>query len=217
MADASPMPRPEPKLQQTPDPRADAPRIPPTAADAPSAPAMPTELVPSGATTSAPATAAGPSTSTSTTASAPAPHIYTKRNLPSHIHSIYPHGLITNEPRTAEQQAAFDVRKQDAMRKHSLAELQALYDAETAQLCKTLERDKEENDKVLHQIEVLTQQRELERRIYANLRGKREGKGKGGASGLGLDTVGDGAASEKGEVEGVARAEVESLVKMEVD
>jgi hypothetical protein len=141
----------------------------------------------------------------STPAPAPAPphspsqpKIYHKKNLPAYITSTYPHGLITNVPRSAKEQEAFDHRKSEVLRKFSLAQIQALYDEQAQKVNAMLAEDRRLNEDIEKKIEILTKQRDLERKLYLQMKGRRGGGKRSGGSAGGEDGEGGEAEGEEG-------------------
>ncbi|KAL8824122.1 MAG: hypothetical protein Q9191_005289, partial [Dirinaria sp. TL-2023a] len=99
------------------------------------------------------------------------PPTYPKRLLPPSLSSSCPHGLITNQPRTPSQQAAFENRKQEILQTMSDEEIEAKYQ-ETVQKVETALRGiKDGNERVDKQVEAKMKTRETERKVWPRLKG----------------------------------------------
>lgn len=98
-----------------------------------------------------------------------APELYPKRLLPPSLSSTYPHGLITNEPRTPSQQTLFENRKQEILRTMSDEEIEASY-RETVQHVEAVLREiKEGNEKIDQDVATKMKTRETERKAWARV------------------------------------------------
>lgn len=99
------------------------------------------------------------------------PPTHPKRLLPPSLSSSYPHGLISNQPRTPSQQAAFENRKQEILQTMSDEEIEAKYQ-ETVQKVETALRGiKDGNERVDKQVEAKMKTREMERKVWQRLKG----------------------------------------------
>ncbi|MCJ1228578.1 hypothetical protein MMC12_005239 [Toensbergia leucococca] len=114
------------------------------------------------------------------------PPNYPKRGLPPSLSSTYPHGLITGQPRTPTQQAAFSTRKAEILRTMSAEQMERAYWEVVGRIEGVLEEARRENEEVERDKVVLIKQREMERRIFWKALGRGEdGEGEGsGESGL---------------------------------
>ena len=63
------------------------------------------------------------------------------------------------------------------MRSFTLPQIQALHDEEVAKMQATIAADRQTNEEIGKQIQMLEKQRELERRIYWSLKGRGKGDG----------------------------------------
>ena len=101
---------------------------------------------------------------------ASSPKIYTKRLLPSSLSSAYPHGLITSQPRTTSQQAAFEARKAEILQTMSSEQIEERYQETAKKVENVLKEIEEGNERVDREIEAARKTRETERKAWANLK-----------------------------------------------
>ena len=98
------------------------------------------------------------------------PETCIKRLLPSSLSSAYPHGLITGQPRTTSQQAAFESRKAEILQTMSDEQIGERYQETAKRVGNVLKEIEEGNERVDREIEVARKTRETERKAWANLK-----------------------------------------------
>ncbi|KAG7007461.1 hypothetical protein G7Y79_00009g025700 [Physcia stellaris] len=100
----------------------------------------------------------------------PAERPYTKRLLPDSLSSPYPHGLITGEARTEEQQAALDVRKSEILSTMTNDQIELRYQATAKKVQDLLQEIKAGNEKIEKEVENAKKTREMERRAWLGMK-----------------------------------------------
>ena len=100
----------------------------------------------------------------------PVEDTYTKRLLPNTLSSPYPHGLITGEPRTTEQQAVLDARKAEILATMTVEQIQDSYQETVKQVQAALQEIKDGNDKIDKEIADAKKTRETERRAWLGMK-----------------------------------------------
>ncbi|KAL8854858.1 MAG: hypothetical protein Q9221_000364 [Calogaya cf. arnoldii] len=98
-----------------------------------------------------------------------------KRNLPSSLSSTYPHGLISGHPRIASQQASFDARKREILDTMTAEQVEKSYLEVTEKVKAVLEEEERKGREVDEKIEALKNQRDVERRVWERVKGKKVG------------------------------------------
>lgn len=98
-----------------------------------------------------------------------------KRGLPPTLSSTYPHGHISGHARTASQQRTFDVRKAEILRTMTAAQINTRYEEIVGKIQAVLEESRIAEEEIDREIERLKMEREMERRIWEKIRGKKEG------------------------------------------
>ncbi|KAL8787943.1 MAG: hypothetical protein Q9213_001970 [Squamulea squamosa] len=98
-----------------------------------------------------------------------------KRNLPSTLSSTYPHGLLSGRPRTASQQASFDARKREIVNTMTAEQIEKRYLEMTEKVKAVLEEDERKGREVDEKIEALKMERDVERRVWERVKGKKVG------------------------------------------
>ena len=98
------------------------------------------------------------------------PRTYPKRLLPSSLSSAYPHGLITSQPRTTSQQAAFESRKAEILQTMSDEQIEERYQETVKKVEIVLKEIEEGNERIDREIEAARKTRETERKAWANLK-----------------------------------------------
>ncbi|KAL8745551.1 MAG: hypothetical protein Q9190_002317 [Brigantiaea leucoxantha] len=98
-----------------------------------------------------------------------------KHLLPAILSSTYPHGLLSGHPRTPEQQKEFDTRKAEIRNTMTKKEMEKEYDETTSRIKELLEERDRQEEQVERRIESLRAEREVERRVWEKVRGKRVG------------------------------------------
>ncbi|KAL8773024.1 MAG: hypothetical protein Q9209_002044 [Squamulea sp. 1 TL-2023] len=100
---------------------------------------------------------------------------HSKRNLPSTLSSTYPHGLLSGHPRTASQQASFDARKREIINTMTAEQIEKRYLEVTEKVKEVLEEDERRGREVDEKIEALKMERDVERRVWERVKGKKVG------------------------------------------
>ncbi|KAL8863600.1 MAG: hypothetical protein Q9178_000281 [Gyalolechia marmorata] len=100
---------------------------------------------------------------------------YSKRNLPSTLSSTYPHGLLSGHPRTASQQAAFDAQKREIINSMTAEQIDKRYGEMTEKVKGLLEEEERKGREVDEKIEALKMERDVERRVWERVKGKKVG------------------------------------------
>ncbi|CAL8576393.1 hypothetical protein XPA_002279 [Xanthoria parietina] len=98
-----------------------------------------------------------------------------KRNLPSNLASTYPHGLLSGHPRTASQQASFDARKREIVNTMTAEQIEKSYLDVTEKVKGLLEEEERKGRDVDEKIEALKMERDVERRVWERVKGKKVG------------------------------------------
>ena len=98
------------------------------------------------------------------------PATHAKRLLPESLSSTFPHGLITGEPRTPAQLAAFESRKAEILRTLSDQQIEERYQETVKKVEATMREIEEGNEKVDREVEAAQKTRETERKAWANLK-----------------------------------------------
>ncbi|KAL8801510.1 MAG: hypothetical protein Q9182_004413 [Xanthomendoza sp. 2 TL-2023] len=98
-----------------------------------------------------------------------------KRNLPANLSSTYPHGLLSGHPRTPSEQASFDARKRDILNTMTAEQIEKKYLEVTEKVKEVLEEDERKGREVDEKIESLKMERDVERRVWERVRGKKVG------------------------------------------
>ena len=107
--------------------------------------------------------------------SPPVETTYTKRLLPDSLTSRFPHGLITGEPRSTEQQAALDTRKAEILASMTAEQIEESYQKTAKKIQDVLQDIKEGNNKVDKDIEDAKKTREMERRAWLGMKKAADG------------------------------------------
>lgn len=102
--------------------------------------------------------------------SPPAKRSYTKRLLPDSLSTPYPHGLITGEARTDEQQAALDARKSEILSTMTNEQIEQRYQATVRKVQDLLQEIKADNEKTDKEVEDAKKTREMERRAWLGMK-----------------------------------------------
>ena len=102
--------------------------------------------------------------------SPPSERAFTKRLLPESLSSPFPHGLITGEARSADQQAAFDARKSEILSTMTAKQIEERYLETAKKVQDLLEEIKDGNEKVDKQVEDAKKTREMERRAWLGMK-----------------------------------------------
>ncbi|KAL8920703.1 MAG: hypothetical protein Q9172_004388 [Xanthocarpia lactea] len=100
---------------------------------------------------------------------------HTKRNLPSTLSSTYPHGLLSGHPRTASQQASFDAQKREILNSMTAEQIEKRYGEMTEKVKGLLEEEERKGREVDEKIEALKMERDVERRVWERVKGKKVG------------------------------------------
>ena len=95
---------------------------------------------------------------------------YTKRLLPNSLSSPYPHGLITSEDRTDEQQAALDARKSDILSTMTNEQIEQRYQATAKKVQHLLQEINAGNERIDKEVEDAKKTREMERRAWLGMK-----------------------------------------------
>ena len=98
-----------------------------------------------------------------------------KRNLPSTLSSTYPHGLLSGHPRTASQQASFDAHKREILNSMTAEQIEKRYVEMTEKVKGLLEEEERKGREVDEKIEALKMERDVERRVWERVKGKKVG------------------------------------------
>lgn len=104
------------------------------------------------------------------TISPPVDRSYPKRLLPESLSSTLPHGLITGEARTAEQQAAFDARKSEILSTMTAEQIEEKYLETVRKVQDLLQEIKDGHEKVDKEVEDAKKTREMERRAWLGMK-----------------------------------------------
>lgn len=106
---------------------------------------------------------------------------HAKRDLPQSLASTYMHGHISGHPRSPAARRAFETRKRIILRSMTAEQIEAAYQETVQRITAVLEEDRKRNEEVDREVEKVTKQREMERRIFRKMRGVSEkGDGKDG-------------------------------------
>ena len=95
---------------------------------------------------------------------------YTKRLLPTSLFSNYPHGLITGQPRSPSQQAAFEARKAEILGSMSDDQIEERYQETAKKVEDAMKEIEEGNERLDREAERARKTRETERKAWANLK-----------------------------------------------
>ena len=104
---------------------------------------------------------------------------HSKRGLPQSLSSTYPHGHVSGLPRSAAQQRAFEGRKVTIMRTMKQPQIEIAYWEVVDKIKVILEEDRKKNEEIDRAMNILRQERELERRVFWKMmekNGKKSGK-----------------------------------------
>ena len=111
-----------------------------------------------------------------------APATYPKRGLPSFLSSTYPHGLISDRPRSSRDQEAFDYRKAAIIRTMTKEQIDEAYWETAGKINALIEDERKKNEEVEREMKKLDDQRQLERKLFHRQKEEktaRAGKGEG--------------------------------------
>lgn len=108
---------------------------------------------------------------------------FPKRNLPQSLASTYPHGHISGHARSPQAQRAFEARKNTILRTMNAEQIEAAYLETTNRINAILDEDRKRNEEIDREVENLTAQRELERKLFWRQKEEKAGKVRGGAAG----------------------------------
>ena len=106
---------------------------------------------------------------------------FTKRNLPPSLASTYLHGHISGHPRTHAAQRALERRRNAILRAMDRAQIAAAYDDATRRINALLDEDRRRHEELDREVEKLTAQRQLERKLFWRQKEAKAAKGKGGS------------------------------------
>ncbi|KAL8754974.1 MAG: hypothetical protein Q9184_004942 [Pyrenodesmia sp. 2 TL-2023] len=98
-----------------------------------------------------------------------------KRNLPISLASTYPHGHLGGHPRTPSQQRNFEARKAEILATMTAEQIEKRYVEVTEKVKAVLAEEERRRQDVEGKMEKLRKEREVERRVYEKVKGKREG------------------------------------------
>lgn len=99
-----------------------------------------------------------------------------KRDLPPSLASTYQHGHISGRPRSPGSQRAFEARKANILRTMTAEQIETAYQETVKKITAVLEEDRKKNEEIDREVEKLTKQREMERRIFKEDLGKKGAK-----------------------------------------
>ena len=99
-----------------------------------------------------------------------------KRDLPQSLASTYPHGHISGHPRSPTAQRAFETRKLNILRTMNAEQIEVAYQETVQKIKVVLDEDRKKNEEIDREIKKLTKQREMERKIYREVLGKKGSK-----------------------------------------
>ncbi|MCJ1474946.1 hypothetical protein MMC13_003606 [Lambiella insularis] len=94
-----------------------------------------------------------------------------KRDLPQSLASTYAHGHISGHPRSPAAQRAFEARKLSILRSMTAEQIEVAYQETVKKVTAVLEEDRKKKEEVDREVEKLTKQREMERRIFRKMKG----------------------------------------------
>lgn len=103
-----------------------------------------------------------------------AKRVWSKRGLPSSMQSTYEHGHISGHPRTTAQQKAFDQAKSRILRTMNAEQIETAYWETVSKVNTILEEDQKKKEEIQREIDKLTAQRDLERRIFKKQKEEKE-------------------------------------------
>ncbi|MCJ1480953.1 hypothetical protein MMC06_001109 [Schaereria dolodes] len=105
--------------------------------------------------------------------------VYIKRGLPPFLASTYPHGHISGHQRSPNAQRSFEARKASILRNMTASEIEIAYQDIVAKINAIIEEDRRRNEEVDREVEILSKQREMERKLFWKLvedSGRKAGK-----------------------------------------
>ena len=91
---------------------------------------------------------------------------FAKRDLPESLSSTYPHGLISGQPRSPQSQRSFDARKATILRTMSTESIEDAYQETAKKINAILDEDRKRNDEIDREVQKLSDQRQLERKLW---------------------------------------------------
>ena len=110
------------------------------------------------------------------------PQRFPKRNLPDSLASAYLHGLISGQPRSAQSQRSFDARKAIILRTMNAEQIESTYTETAKKINSILEEDRKKNEEIDREVQKLSDQRQLERKLWQKQKDEKAVKeGKNGA------------------------------------
>ena len=95
---------------------------------------------------------------------------FPKRGLPDSLSSSQPHGLITGESRSADQQAALEARKAEILSTMTAEQIEEAYQDTAKKIHDVLQEIKDDNEKIDKELEDAKKTREMERRAWLGLK-----------------------------------------------
>ena len=110
-----------------------------------------------------------PSRTDAEPAASPTVKSYTKRLLPESLSSLYPHGLITGEARTAEQQAALDARKSEILSTMTDEQIEEKYQSTVKEVQNILQEIKDGNERIDKEVDNAQKTRAMERKAWLGM------------------------------------------------
>jgi len=103
-----------------------------------------------------------------------------KRGLPPALFSsTTPHGHISGNPRPPQMQRAFETRKATIMRTMTATQIEAAYQEKVNEILQVVEEDRRKNEEIDREAELLSKQREMERRVFWKVREEKDKQRKG--------------------------------------
>jgi hypothetical protein len=99
-----------------------------------------------------------------------------KRDLPDSFASTYPHGHISGHPRPPHAQRAFEARKGTILRTMNAVQIEDAYQEAVKKVRAILDEDRKRNEEIDREVDKMTQQRAMEKKIFLKLREERAKK-----------------------------------------